>query len=270
MLQLAQDPDADALLDRDPLALLIGMLLDQQFPMERAFAGPAGLAAAPRRATGSTRGRSPSTTPRPSPPCSPARRRCTATPRRWPGGCRRSPRCSSSTTTATPRASGATSRTAPPCCAGIKALPGFGTQKAQIFVALLGKQRGVDPAGLAGGGRARTARTARSGRSPTSSTARRSPASGSSSRRPRPRRRPPPRRSRPPRWTRGRPTAVARWMKRVRSAGFESSERARTDEEAIVSHPQRRPGSSSPDPVLITDAAQSYEDELKTASVATA
>ena len=41
MLQLAQDPEADALLDRDPLALLIGMLLDQQFPMERAFQGPA-------------------------------------------------------------------------------------------------------------------------------------------------------------------------------------------------------------------------------------
>src|SRR5439155_14793465 len=37
---IAQDADADALLDRDPLALLIGMLLDQQFPMERAFAGP--------------------------------------------------------------------------------------------------------------------------------------------------------------------------------------------------------------------------------------
>jgi len=43
-LTLAQDPDADALLDCDPLALLIGMLLDQQFPMERAFAGPALLA----------------------------------------------------------------------------------------------------------------------------------------------------------------------------------------------------------------------------------
>jgi uncharacterized HhH-GPD family protein len=39
-LQIAQQPDADALLDRDPLALLVGMLLDQQFPMERAFAGP--------------------------------------------------------------------------------------------------------------------------------------------------------------------------------------------------------------------------------------
>jgi hypothetical protein len=39
-LRLAQDPEADALLARDPLALLIGMLLDQQFPMERALAPP--------------------------------------------------------------------------------------------------------------------------------------------------------------------------------------------------------------------------------------
>ena len=52
-------------------------------------------------------------------------------------------------------------------------------------------------------------------------------------------------------------------MKRVQSAGFESSERAPHRREAIVSHPQRRTESSSPDPVLITDAAQSYEDELK-------
>lgn len=34
------DPEADSLLAHDPLALLIGMLLDQQFPMERAFYGP--------------------------------------------------------------------------------------------------------------------------------------------------------------------------------------------------------------------------------------
>jgi hypothetical protein len=39
-VHLAQDPDADALLSADPLALLIGMALDQQFPMERAFRGP--------------------------------------------------------------------------------------------------------------------------------------------------------------------------------------------------------------------------------------
>jgi hypothetical protein len=40
-LTLAQDADADAVLSSNSLALLIGMLLDQQFPMERAFASPA-------------------------------------------------------------------------------------------------------------------------------------------------------------------------------------------------------------------------------------
>ena len=34
------DPEADRLLVTDPLALLLGMLLDQQVPMERAFKGP--------------------------------------------------------------------------------------------------------------------------------------------------------------------------------------------------------------------------------------
>jgi len=43
-LQLAQDPAADRFLTDDPLALLVGMLLDQQFPMERAFAAPYELA----------------------------------------------------------------------------------------------------------------------------------------------------------------------------------------------------------------------------------
>ncbi len=39
-LPLTGDADADALLGTDPLALLIGMLLDQQVPMERAFRSP--------------------------------------------------------------------------------------------------------------------------------------------------------------------------------------------------------------------------------------
>ncbi len=43
-LQLVQDPAADALLESNPLALLIGMLLDQQVPMETAFAGPKKIA----------------------------------------------------------------------------------------------------------------------------------------------------------------------------------------------------------------------------------
>jgi uncharacterized HhH-GPD family protein len=43
-LRLAGDPAADALLDENPLAVLIGALLDQQVPMETAFAGPKKIA----------------------------------------------------------------------------------------------------------------------------------------------------------------------------------------------------------------------------------
>ncbi|MGI5529362.1 HhH-GPD-type base excision DNA repair protein [Streptomyces syringium] len=39
-LRLAQQPEADELLSRSPLAALVGMLLDQQVPMEWAFTGP--------------------------------------------------------------------------------------------------------------------------------------------------------------------------------------------------------------------------------------
>jgi uncharacterized HhH-GPD family protein len=43
-IRIAQDPAADELLGRSPLAALIGMLLDQQVPMEWAFTGPRTLA----------------------------------------------------------------------------------------------------------------------------------------------------------------------------------------------------------------------------------
>lgn len=42
-IPITGDPEADRLLEDDPLALLIGMLLDQQVPMEWAFRGPATL-----------------------------------------------------------------------------------------------------------------------------------------------------------------------------------------------------------------------------------
>lgn len=42
-LAITGDINADQLLNSDPLALLIGMLLDQQVPMEWAFKGPATL-----------------------------------------------------------------------------------------------------------------------------------------------------------------------------------------------------------------------------------
>lgn len=37
---LSQDAEADALLERDPLALLIGMVLDQQIPLDKALSSP--------------------------------------------------------------------------------------------------------------------------------------------------------------------------------------------------------------------------------------
>ena len=40
-IRIAQDEHADEVLSTDSFGLLVGMLLDQQFPMERAFAGPA-------------------------------------------------------------------------------------------------------------------------------------------------------------------------------------------------------------------------------------
>ncbi|MFN2469767.1 MAG: HhH-GPD-type base excision DNA repair protein [Gaiellaceae bacterium] len=42
-LHFTGDPEADELLARDPLALLIGFVLDQQVPMPKAFSGPLAL-----------------------------------------------------------------------------------------------------------------------------------------------------------------------------------------------------------------------------------
>lgn len=37
MVTIAQDPAADRVLSDDPFALLVGMLLDQQYPMDNGF-----------------------------------------------------------------------------------------------------------------------------------------------------------------------------------------------------------------------------------------
>ena len=42
-LHITGDDEADGVLSRDPLALLIGMVLDQQIPIEKAFSSPADL-----------------------------------------------------------------------------------------------------------------------------------------------------------------------------------------------------------------------------------
>ena len=72
------------LLNTEPLALLIGMLLDQQVPMEWAFKGPALLKerlGGTLDADGSRRW-----TPKSSSPSSARSRRSTGSPAPWPGG----------------------------------------------------------------------------------------------------------------------------------------------------------------------------------------
>ena len=146
MLQIAQDPDADALLDRDPFALLVGMLLDQQFPMERAFAAPGLLAVR----LGVDR-----LDPRAIAEHDPADFAAlfTGPPalHRYPGAMAQRVQALAALVVEhyddDASALWRDVRDGAALLRRLTALPGFGTQKAQIFVALLGKQRGVTPPG---------------------------------------------------------------------------------------------------------------------------
>jgi len=138
-------PVADALLRSDPNALLIGMVLDQQVPMEKAFAGPAVIA---ERMGGRLD----------------VAAIANADPEQFAAICTRPP--------AVHRFPGAMAKRVQGTCRvlvdqydgtaanlwadvgsgaelrdRIAALPGFGAQKAAIFTALLGKRYGVVPDG---------------------------------------------------------------------------------------------------------------------------
>jgi uncharacterized HhH-GPD family protein len=144
-LRLSQDVDADAFLGDDPLALLIGMLLDQQIPMERAFAAPRTLAermgvsrldAAAIAAFDPVEFAELFATP-------PALHR-------FPQAM--AARVQSLAAFLQGEYDGDASRLwavdeGMTLLKRLAALPGFGDQKARIFVALLGKQLGVQPTG---------------------------------------------------------------------------------------------------------------------------
>ncbi|KUF15680.1 HhH-GPD-type base excision DNA repair protein [Streptomyces silvensis] len=145
-LHLAQQEEADALLSRSPLAALVGMLLDQQVPMEWAFAGPYTIARrmgaedldahdiaaydpdsfvellsakpAVHRYPGAMAGR--------------VQKLCQYLVERYDGDAEGVWRDAGNGKELLRR---------------LNELPGFGKQKAQIFLALLGKQLGVRPAG---------------------------------------------------------------------------------------------------------------------------
>jgi len=145
-LRLAQDPQADALLQDDPFALLTGMLLDQQIPMERAFAGPAVIA----RRLGVSR-LDPAVVAGLGEQEFAAALSEQPAVHRFPGSM--AARVQSLARTIVDSYDGdaaavwTTAETGTELVARLAALPGFGQQKAQIFTALLGKQLGVQPDG---------------------------------------------------------------------------------------------------------------------------
>ncbi|MGR6965133.1 HhH-GPD-type base excision DNA repair protein [Geodermatophilus sp. URMC 61] len=145
-LRLTQDTAADELLSRDPLALLLGMLFDQQFPMERAFAGPRLLAdrmgvdtlsaadladADPEQVTAWFQG-PPAVHRYPGSMAARTQALCRLLVERYDGRA---------------EALWADVPDGATLLERVGQLPGFGTQKAKIFVALLGKQYGVTPPG---------------------------------------------------------------------------------------------------------------------------
>jgi uncharacterized HhH-GPD family protein len=145
-LCLAQDPDADALLTNDPLALLMGMLLDQQFPLEWAFRAPWRLAQRMERTSldvAEIAGYDPEAFVKlmAGPPA--LHRYPAAMAERVQALCRLVLEQYGGDAATLWRTAG----TGKELLARLRALPGFGEQKARIFVALLGKQLGVRPEG---------------------------------------------------------------------------------------------------------------------------
>ncbi len=145
MLWLTGDTDADALLASEPLALLIGMVLDQQIPMERAFRAPfelkerlggsldpAAIAAMPPDDLASVFAAKPALHRFPRSMSGRVQDVCSAVLETYDGDT---------------SAIWSTATDGKQLLAHVKALPGFGDQKARIFVALLGKQLGVRPPG---------------------------------------------------------------------------------------------------------------------------
>ena len=143
-LQIAQDAHADQVLQDSPFALLCGMLLDQQFPMERAFAGPAKVL-----------DRFGSLEPADVAAADPDEfaALCATPPavHRYPGSM--ASRIQALAAHVATEYDGDASRLwleaadGPDLLRRLQSLPGFGRQKSQIFVALLGKQLGIRPDG---------------------------------------------------------------------------------------------------------------------------
>jgi uncharacterized HhH-GPD family protein len=145
-IHLAQQPEADELLGRSPLALMIGMLLDQQVPMEWAFTGPHTIAqrlgkddldaheiaARDPEAFAALLSEKPAVHRYPGSMAKRVHQLCQYLVDEYDGD---------------PTALWKDASSGKEVLGRLLALPGFGKQKAQIFLALLGKQYEVRPSG---------------------------------------------------------------------------------------------------------------------------
>ena len=143
-IRITGDDRADQVLTESPFALLVGMMLDQQYPMEHAFRGPAKVL-----------DRFGSFEPAAIVAADPEEfaALCSTPPaiHRFPGSM--AARLQEVARIVEEEYGGDASRIwteatdARDLMSRMQALPGFGKQKAQIFVALLAKQLGVRPEG---------------------------------------------------------------------------------------------------------------------------
>ncbi|MEV7281751.1 HhH-GPD-type base excision DNA repair protein [Streptomyces sp. NPDC093111] len=145
-IHLAQQPEADELLGRSPLAALVGMLLDQQVPMEWAFSGPYTIAtrmghddldaheiaAQDPEVFAALLSEKPAVHRYPGSMAKRIQQLCRFLVDEYGGDA---------------EAVWRDAATGAELFTRLKALPGFGEQKARIFLALLGKRYGVRPKG---------------------------------------------------------------------------------------------------------------------------
>ena len=149
LVPVTGNPEADQLLTDEPLALMIGMLLDQQIPMEWAFAGPLTLR---ERMGGQLDATKIAAT---DPDEFAAVFKGPPALHRFPGsmGKRTQDLCqylvdhhggdAAAVWTGVDDGAELVRR--------VRALPGFGAEKAKIFTAMLAKRFGIRPPGLGGG-----------------------------------------------------------------------------------------------------------------------
>ncbi len=147
MLNLTPSAEANELLTNDPFALLVGMLLDQQFPMERAFAGPHILA----ERLGTPGRLDPAVVAATSPDDLLSAAKGPPAIHRYPGSM--IDRIHALAQIVIDEYDGdaariwTTAKNGNAAVRAVQALPGFGEQKAKIFVALVGKQLAQAPSG---------------------------------------------------------------------------------------------------------------------------